>query len=106
MFGMMTMASTEAVTRLFRPGFKYSKAEVLLVDLRQPGEFTDDLFAHSQPAMADTLMSVLDDINNKWGRGTLRVANVPKDPGWAMCRDLMSQSYTTRLDQLWTVKAI
>lgn len=103
---LMTKASTEAVTRLFRPGFKYSKAEVLLMDLRQPGEFTDDLFAHSQPAMADTLMSVLDDINNKWGRGTLRVASVPKDPGWAMRRDLMSQSYTTRLDQLWTVKAI
>jgi len=103
---LMTKAATEAVNRLFRPGFKYSKAEVLLMDLRQPGEFTDDLFAHSQPAMADTLMSVLDDINGRWGRGTLRVASVPKDPGWAMRRDLMSQSYTTRLDQLWTVKAI
>lgn len=103
---LMTKAATEAVNRLFRPGFIYSKAEVLLMDLRQPGEFTDDLFAHSQPAMADTSTSVLDDINGRWGRGTLRVASVPKDPGWAMRRDLMSQSYTTRLDQLWTVKAI
>jgi DNA polymerase V len=103
---LMTKAATEAVNRLFRPGFKYSKAEVLLMDLRQPGEFTDDLFAHSQPAIADTLMGVLDDINGRWGRGTLRVASVPRNPGWAMRRDLMSQSYTTRLDQLWTVKAI
>ncbi|SDJ53020.1 DNA polymerase V, partial [Pseudomonas abietaniphila] len=103
---LMTKAATEAVNRLFRPGFKYSKAEVLLMDLRQPGEFTDDLFAHSQPAIADTLMGVLDDINSRWGRGTLRVASVPRNPGWAMRRDLMSQSYTTRLDQLWTVKAI
>lgn len=87
-----TKASTEAFTRLFRPGFKHSKAEVLLMDLRQPGEFTDDLFAHSQPVMADTLMSVLDYINNKWGRGTLRVASVPKNPGWAMRRDLMSKA--------------
>lgn len=102
---LMTKAATEAVNRLFRPGFKYSKAEVLLMDLRQPGEFTDDLFAHSQPAIADTLMGVLDAINNRWGRGTLRVASVPRDPGWAMRRDLMSQSYTTRMDQLWTVKA-
>jgi DNA polymerase V len=102
---LMTKASTEAVNRLFRPGFKYSKAEVLLMDLRQPGEFTDDLFAHSQPAVADKVMSVLDCINERWGRGTLRVASVPSAPGWAMRRDLMSQSYTTRLDQLWTVKA-
>lgn len=47
---LMTKAATEAVTRLFRSGSKYSKAVVLLMDLRQPGEFTDGLFAHSQPA--------------------------------------------------------
>ncbi|RJX74911.1 translesion error-prone DNA polymerase V subunit UmuC [Pseudomonas sp. LS-2] len=102
---LMTKAATEAVNRLFRPGFKYSKAEVLLLDLRQPSEYTDDLFAHSQPAVADKVMGVLDEINGRWGRGVLRLASVPAAPGWAMRRDLMSQSFTTRLDQLWTVKA-
>ena len=102
---LMTKAATEAVNRLFRPGFKYSKAEVLLMDLRQPGEFTDDLFVQSQPVMADKVMSVLDEINGRWGKGVLRVASVPVAPGWAMRRDLMSQSYTTKVDQLWTVKA-
>ncbi|MFY1664079.1 translesion error-prone DNA polymerase V subunit UmuC [Pseudomonas sp. Pseu.R1] len=102
---LMTKAATEAVNRLFMAGFKYSKAEVLLLDLRQPSEYTDDLFAHSQPAVADKVMGVLDEINARWGRGVLRLASVPKDPGWAMRRDLMSQSFTTRLDQLWTVKA-
>ncbi|MFW9265658.1 Y-family DNA polymerase [Pseudomonas sp. NR3] len=102
---LMTKAATEAVNRLFRPGFKYSKAEVLLMDLRQPGEFTDDLFAHSQPVMADKVMSVLDEINGRWGKGVIRIASVPAAPGWAMRRELMSQSYTTKLDQLWTVKA-
>ncbi|QSB18939.1 translesion error-prone DNA polymerase V subunit UmuC [Pseudomonas sp. 15A4] len=102
---LMTKAATEAVNRLFRPGFKYSKAEVLLMDLRHPGEFTDDLFAHSQPTDADKVMEVLDEINTRWGRGTLRSASVPAAPEWAMRRDLMSSSYTTRVDQLWTVKA-
>ncbi|HEX8594874.1 MAG TPA: translesion error-prone DNA polymerase V subunit UmuC [Pseudomonas sp.] len=102
---LMTKAATEAVNRLFRPGFKYSKAEVLLMDLRQPGEFTDDLFAHSQPAAAEKVMEVLDEINGRWGRGTLRAASVPVAPDWAMRRDLMSSSFTTKLDQLWTVMA-
>lgn len=102
---LMTKGATEAVNRLFRLGFKYSKAEVLLMDLRQPGEFTDDLFAQSQPTMADKVMSVLDEINGRWGKGMLRVASVPVAPGWAMRRDLMSQSYTTKLDHLWSVKA-
>lgn len=102
---LITKAATQAVERLFRPGFRYSKVEVLLIDLRQPVEFTDDLFAHTHPAAADKVMSVLDEINNRWGRGTLRVAAVPAAPVWAMRREMMSPSYTTRLDQLWTVNA-
>lgn len=103
---LMTKAATEAVNRLFRSGFKYSKAEVLLMDLRQPGEFTDDLFAFSQPASVGKVMGVLDEINGRWGRGTLRAASVPADPQWSMRRDLMSQSFTTKLDQLWIVKSL
>jgi DNA polymerase V len=102
---LITKEATQAVERLFRAGFRYSKAEVLLLDLRQPGEFTDDLFAHTQPAAADKVMHVLDQINSRWGRGTLRAAAVPAAPAWAMRRELMSNSYTTRLDQLWTVNA-
>lgn len=103
---LMTKAATEAVNRLFRSGFKYSKAEVLLMDLRQPGEFTDDLFAFSQPAAVCKVMGILDEINGRWGRGTLRAASVPADPQWSMRRDLMSQSFTTKLDQLWIVKSL
>lgn len=51
-------------------------------------------------------MTVLDQINGRWGRGTLRSASVPADPDWGMRREMMSQSYTTRLDQLWAVACI
>jgi DNA polymerase V len=102
---LLTKAVIQAIGHIYRPGFKYSKAEVLLMDLRQPGEYTDDLFAEVQPLMSNKLMSVMDEINGRWGRGTLRTGSVPIHPDWAMRRELMSQSYTTRLDQLWTVKA-
>lgn len=101
---LLTRAAGEAVARIFRPGFRYSKAEVMLLDLRQPGEFTADLFAARQSAATDRIMSVMDEINGRWGRGTVRSAAVPANPAWAMKRELMSQSYTTRIDQLWTVK--
>ncbi len=102
---LMAKGTTDAVNRLFRPSSKYSKTEALLLELRLPGDFTDDLFAESQPAAAQKVMGVLDEIIARWGRGTLRAGNVPSDPDWAMRRDLMSQSYTTRLDQLWVVRA-
>ena len=100
---LLTKTATEAVDRVFRPGYRYSKAEVMLLNLCQPGEYTDDLFASNQPTASTKVMSVLDEINNRWGRGTLRVASVPSSPEWAMRRSLMSQSYTTKLDQLWRI---
>jgi len=101
---LMTRLATDAVARVFRPGFRYSKAEVLLMDLRQPGEFSEDLFALKQSVACDRLMQVMDDINERWGRGTMRAGSVPVSPDWGMRRDMMSQSYTTRIDQLWTVR--
>ncbi|WP_422419100.1 translesion error-prone DNA polymerase V subunit UmuC [Pseudomonas sp. GZD-222] len=100
---LLTKAAVDALDRVFRPGFKYSKAEVLLLNLCQRGEYTDDLFAAAQPAEATRVMAVLDQINERWGRGTLRAASVPVNPDWGMRREMMSQSFTTRLDQLWKV---
>jgi len=100
---LLTKAAVDALDRVFRPGFAYSKAEVLLLNLCQRGEYTDDLFAASQPSEATRVMAVLDQINGRWGKGTLRAASVPINPEWGMRRDLMSQSYTTKLEQLWRV---
>lgn len=74
------------------------------MDLRQPGEFSEDLFAATQAVACDRLMQVMNTTNGRWGRGTMRSASVPVAPDWGMRREMMSQSYTTRLDQLWTVK--
>jgi DNA polymerase V len=100
---LLTKAAVDALDRVFRPGFNYSKAEVMLLSLCQPGEYTDDLFAVSQPMEATRVMAVLDQINGRWGSGTLRAASVPTNPAWGMRREMMSQSYTTKLDELWIV---
>lgn len=102
---LMTSFALQAVERVYQPGFRYSKAEVLLMDLCQRGQFTDDLFAASQPVQAERVMQVLDRINGRWGRGTLRPAGVPAAPDWGMRREIMSQSYTTRVSDLWRVSA-
>lgn len=100
---LLTKAAQEGVERVYREGFRYSKAEVLLLDLSQPNEITGDLFAAAQPVASEKLMGGLDAVNGRWGRGTMRLASVPVDPSWGMRREMMSQSFTTRIDELWTV---
>lgn len=100
---LLTKAALDGVERVYREGFRYSKAEVLLLDLSQRGEITGDLFAAAQPVASEKLMGVLDAVNSRWGRGTMRIASVPVNPDWGMRREMMSQSFTTRVDELWTV---
>lgn len=102
---LITHAALVGLEQIYRPGFTFAKAQVLLMDLCQRGEYTDDLFAATQPAASEKVMAVLDAVNAKWGRGTLRPGIVPPTPAWGMRREMMSQSFTTRLDQLWSVRA-
>ncbi len=62
---LLSKAAVDALDRIFRTGFKYSKAEAMLLNLCQPGENMDDLFAVSQPAEATRVMIVLDQINDR-----------------------------------------
>lgn len=102
---LLTRAAMEGLEVIWRDGYRYSKAEILLMDLRKRGEFTGDLFTPSQPARSDELMRVLDRINVKFGKNTLHSGRMPIDAAWAMKREMMSKSYTTSIDQLMRFQA-
>lgn len=45
-------------------------------------------------------MSVVDDINRRQGRNTVRLARTLSDTGWGMKRERMSKRYTTSWSEL------
>lgn len=90
--------------QIYRPGYAYSKCSILLTDLSQRGEVTGDLFAPAPRRGSERLMAVLDSINQREGRGTVRLGRVPIDPGWGMRRDMKSRNYTTRWDEVIGVR--
>ncbi|WP_083735316.1 DUF4113 domain-containing protein [Pseudomonas cedrina] len=49
-------------------------------------------------------MRALEQINSRWGRGTPRSASVPENSEWGMRREMMSQSCTTKIHELWNVR--
>lgn len=69
---LIIQAVQAGLKQVFREGFSYAKAQVLLLDLYRKNEYTPDLFSPEQPVKTERLMSTLDAINNRWGRGTLQ----------------------------------
>lgn len=100
----LVAASLAGLQAIFRPGPAYAKAGVILMDFVEPGRFTPDLFAPAPRPGSDRLMAVIDTINAKQGRGTIRPARLAPDQGFSMKRERLSPRFTTAWAELLRVK--
>ena len=101
----LTAAALKGLTAIFRPGFRYKKAGVMLTLLsdkhvRQATLF-DDPVAREKSAK---LMAAMDAINREFGRDTLRSGVTGVAQRWAMRAGNRSPRYTTRWDELPVVR--
>ncbi|MBD8234891.1 translesion error-prone DNA polymerase V subunit UmuC, partial [Pantoea agglomerans] len=89
---------------IWRDGFRYAKAGIMLGDFYQSGIAQLDMFSEQQPrANADALMATLDRINGS-GLGKIGFAGQGTDNPWQMKREMLSPRYTTCLAELPVVK--
>ncbi len=90
--------------RIWKDGFRYAKAGVMLSDFYDLGMFQSGLFDDvSTRSNSQQLMSVLDTINQS-GAGKVFFAGQGTKKDWSMKREHLSPAYTTRWDQLPRVK--
>lgn len=90
--------------RIWKDGFRYAKAGVMLSNFYDPGMFQPGLFDDvSTRSNSQQLMSVLDTINQS-GAGKVFFAGQGTKKDWSMKREHLSPAYTTRWDQLPRVK--
>lgn len=95
----ITQAANAIIKRIYRPGFKYAKAGVMLMDL-QPAtrhQLTLD-FDETMPENRVRLMTAMDQLNQRFGRGTLKLASAGAPRArklWAMKQERMSTGFTT-----------
>lgn len=95
----ITRTATEALTHLFRPGYRYKKAGVMLVGIQRGAEQTPSLFDTGKEK-SDALMRVMDAINQRNGKGTIRLAVEGSERPWQMRRERMSPRVTTKWKEL------
>ena len=88
-----------------RKGYRYKKSGVMLLDLSAKRMAQEDLFEDTQiKAKSARLMRVMDQINQTWGRGSLRSGASGFEQPWAMRAEHRSPRYTTRWDELPVVR--
>lgn len=100
-------AATRAAQSMWRDGFRYFKAGVILIDLYQSAELpVGDMFASRDPEKSKALMTALDAINGRFGRGAARPAALAGRADWSMRRGNLSPCYTTRIADILAVKCL
>lgn len=95
----LTRAALWGLRHLFKPGYAYQKAGVMLMELRDANVVQGQLF-DARPADRPALMQVIDRANAQWGHGTLRLASEGVRKSWQMRRERVSPAYTTRWEDL------
>lgn len=103
----LTRRALRVLRRMYRPGFGYHKAGITLMDIVPATNQQFSLFESggAVDARSQMLMGVLDGINKKYGRGTMRLAAEGVKKVWQMRRGNLSPSYTTSWEGLAVVQA-
>lgn len=95
----LVRAARELAQGIYRLGYRYKKAGVLLTAL-EPAEGRQLPLLAAGGDGSTALMDVLDRANAKWGRGALQVAAAGLGRPWQMRQAHKSPRYTTRWDEL------
>ena len=86
--------------RLFLPDVPYKKAGVIMQGLIPQSTVQSSLFDTKDRYKSLRLMEVVDQINDRFGEGTIKFAVEGIKQEWKMKNENRSPSYTTRADQL------
>lgn len=100
--GLLIRSALAGLERIYKPGYQFQRAGVLLPDLMPKGVQQLSLFEDMEDNHPDSirLMQTLDKINRTYGRYSIRYASQGLSARWHMRQQLKSPAYTTRWECL------
>jgi len=92
-------AAQSALAALWRPGYRYKKAGVMLLNLVKADRVQGGLFNAPDDPTARTRMRTVDALNGRFGRDMIRFGVTGKPRVWTLRSDMLSPRYTTEWDE-------
>lgn len=95
--------AVKGLKAIYKEGYLYKKAGVIVMDLTPDNEKQLNMFVFENPRH-QALMSVMDKLNNGIGQKKIKLGCQDMDRTWKMNQEKLSPRYTTRLDEIITIK--
>lgn len=94
-----------ALKQIFRNGYQYKKAGVIVQDLVPENQVQTQLF-DSHNKRHDLLMKAIDKMNAQFGQQKIRLASQDSKRVWKMKQEKLSPRYTTDLKDIITINLL
>ncbi len=125
----LVAAALAGLRQIYRKGYRYAKAGVMLVDLQSQDVRQTEFYWGNDGVVLDSprdgagqqcvnatamardrtlLMTAIDDLNQRFGRGALHLASAGLDGqrrAWSMKQERRTPRYTTHWDEMPVVMA-
>ena len=110
---IIVQAAVAGLAAIFRPGFKYAKAGVMLLELQPASHHQGELdLGCDEPAGTAEdqarLMAALDTVNSRYGKGTLQIGSAgtaARSSSWSMKQERKTPAYTTSIEDIPIARA-
>jgi len=96
--------ATRALEQIFRPGFLYKKAGVIIQDF-VPEQTVQTTLFESRNDKHIPLMQTIDRLNQAFGQAKIKLASHDLQRTWKMKQEKLSPRYTTQLSDVITIYA-
>jgi DNA polymerase V len=93
----------QGLEKIFRKGFAYKKAGVIVMDFTPETNHQLTLFSERNVKHI-SLMKAIDKINSNWGQQKVRLASQDMGRVWKMNQEKLSPRYTTSLSEIIEIK--
>lgn len=93
----------QGLENIFKEGYAYKRAGVIVMDITPEGEEQLTLFNNSNPKHK-ALMKAIDQLNLSIGEQKVKLASQDLERTWKMKQEHLSPRYTTRLDEVITIQ--
>lgn len=101
----LVKTAKQALQKIYKPGFQYKKAGVILMDFQQENALQTDMFSRNDINEGENkLVEAMDLINDKYGHNTIKLADLGLENKHALRQEKRSPSYTSNWNDIIKIK--